>query len=219
MKRLIPTLIVAGLTFGLSLLIIDLLDLSSESKSQSEEIFQVATPTKDVATDPETRVDSSLYERNSERTKESGDTEAKADDPEPDSEGPGEATLEDVFSELQRIDLTSIQFSSGGSELSPVSYYELGRLFDFLREHPEASIMVVGHTDSAGSETWNRQLSLSRASSVKEYLMELGIAAERILVNGAGSSDPIRSNDTVEGRSMNRRIEIRLIEPSSQSTN
>jgi outer membrane protein OmpA-like peptidoglycan-associated protein len=74
----------------------------------------------------------------------------------------------------------------------------------------EATVTITGHTDSSGSENWNRQLSLARAGAVAAYLDARGIAKERLVITGAGSSLPVADNATRYGRSINRRIEIQF---------
>lgn len=74
-----------------------------------------------------------------------------------------------------------------------------------------AKVEVAGHTDAVGPEGYNQQLSEQRAQTVKDYLVRLGVDAGRISVVGYGESLPRTSNDTVEGRRLNRRVEIRAI--------
>jgi OOP family OmpA-OmpF porin len=69
---------------------------------------------------------------------------------------------------------------------------------------------ITGHTDSAGDDVYNLELSLARASAVRDALVELGVEAERLRTVGAGSTSPVASNDTENGRQLNRRIEFRV---------
>ncbi|WP_460564342.1 OmpA family protein [Hydrogenophaga aquatica] len=73
-------------------------------------------------------------------------------------------------------------------------------------------VIAVGHTDSVGSEAYNQRLSVARAESVKAYLVNQGIPADRVRTEGRGESEPIASNDTAEGRAKNRRVEITVNE-------
>ena len=73
-----------------------------------------------------------------------------------------------------------------------------------------ASIDIAGHTDSVGSEDYNQQLSEQRAASVKAYLVAHGVEENRITISGYGETMPRDTNDTVEGRRLNRRVEIRI---------
>ena len=73
-------------------------------------------------------------------------------------------------------------------------------------------ITIVGHTDSKGSNSYNDKLSMRRATSVKEKLLELGLSPDRISgLEGRGELEPVASNETEEGRALNRRIEFNLI--------
>ena len=74
---------------------------------------------------------------------------------------------------------------------------------------------VVGHTDNTGSDAINEPLSLRRAESVRGYLEDRGIKADRIEVAGRGSREPVVANDSAEDRARNRRVEIFLREPKS----
>ena len=81
-----------------------------------------------------------------------------------------------------------------------------------MKKHPNKRIRVEGHTDSQGSETYNKTLSFKRAQAVKRYLVSQGIAAQRIEVMGYGESQPVADNTTPEGRQLNRRVEVKLIQ-------
>jgi len=72
----------------------------------------------------------------------------------------------------------------------------------------DATIQVTGYTDSVGTEEYNQELSMRRAQAAKDYLVSNGVAENRIVLSGMGESNPIASNDTAEGRAMNRRVEV-----------
>jgi OOP family OmpA-OmpF porin len=72
----------------------------------------------------------------------------------------------------------------------------------------DATIQVTGYTDSIGSEKYNRDLSMRRAHAAQEYLVNKGVNPTRIVISGMGESNPIASNDTADGRAMNRRVEV-----------
>ena len=74
-----------------------------------------------------------------------------------------------------------------------------------------AKVEVAGHTDAVGDEGFNQVLSVRRAQAVKDYFVRSGVAAERITVVGYGETQPRSTNDTIEGRRLNRRVEIRAI--------
>ena len=73
-------------------------------------------------------------------------------------------------------------------------------------------VIAVGHTDSMGSEAHNQRLSLRRAEAVKAYLVNQGVPAERIRTEGRGEAQPVASNDTAQGRALNRRVDITVVE-------
>ena len=74
--------------------------------------------------------------------------------------------------------------------------------------HPGLQLEIEGHTDSVGSEEYNQQLSEKRASAVREYLVQQGIAGGSVTAKGFGKSRPVVSNATAEGRQRNRRVEM-----------
>ena len=96
-----------------------------------------------------------------------------------------------------------------GAKLSEVKGLE--KLKNYI-ESKNHKISITGYTDSKGTKEYNRELSLRRAESVEEKLIELGLAPEKIIeTKGNGDANPIASNDTEEGRSVNRRIEIKFM--------
>ena len=123
---------------------------------------------------------------------------------------PGEAEV------LTRADqllmrLVGLQFASGSAEIRPEHFSLLTKVRSAIREFPAASITVRGHTDSRGNDDFNQSLSQRRAIAVREYLLaNMAISADRITAEGYGESEPIATNETAEGRSQNRRIDILL---------
>jgi OOP family OmpA-OmpF porin len=77
-----------------------------------------------------------------------------------------------------------------------------------LKVNPKLVVEVQGHTDSAASAEYNQRLSEVRASAVRDYFIKQGIAPERIRTQGFGETRPAASNDTAEGRALNRRVEL-----------
>lgn len=104
----------------------------------------------------------------------------------------------------------SVLFRSGASALMPESRERLAEVADALRSAPEGTVIIEGHADSVGPEDANQQLSQRRAEEVRVYLIERGMPADRIIAVGRGESQPLASNDSAEGRAMNRRVEIIL---------
>ena len=104
----------------------------------------------------------------------------------------------------------NVTFASGSSNISADFYRVLDSVALVLNEFEKTYIDVTGHTDNTGSASFNQQLSVSRANSVARYLQSQQVVAQRFVTNGVGFSQPIASNDTPEGRSLNRRVEIIL---------
>lgn len=108
--------------------------------------------------------------------------------------------------------LADLVFQSGSTRLQDGTYASLRALADFLAANPQYLLLLVGHTDTVGSQEQNMGLSKRRAQSVKERLTEaLGADGSRIDVAGAGFLAPIASNLTPEGRETNRRVEAVLL--------
>ncbi|MCD4668782.1 MAG: OmpA family protein [Sulfurimonas sp.] len=82
---------------------------------------------------------------------------------------------------------------------------------EFLKDSPAFKVHIVGHTDSTASEEYNQVLSLNRANALKTALLENGITQDRMKVSGEGELSPIETNDTAEGRAINRRTEVKLL--------
>lgn len=104
----------------------------------------------------------------------------------------------------------TILFDTGKSTIKEVSEGVLLNIVGILKEYPNANFNIEGHTDSVGSEKSNMTLSDARANAVMNFLITKGIASNRLNAKGYGESMPLVSNDTKEGRSNNRRVEINL---------
>lgn len=100
-------------------------------------------------------------------------------------------------------------FDTDSAVLKPEGKEKLNVVVEFAEKYKDANLDVTGHTDSTGSEAWNRKLSAARAVSVKSYLSGNGVAANRITTQGVASTQPIATNLTKAGRAKNRRVEIR----------
>lgn len=99
-------------------------------------------------------------------------------------------------------------FKTGSAELSEDGKAALIPLMEVLVQYPGAKATIVGHTDSVGSEAFNQTLSEKRAQAVADFFVEGGVNADQLTVKGMGESQPIATNETAEGRSQNRRVEI-----------
>jgi len=96
------------------------------------------------------------------------------------------------------------------NEITPKSMLVLDKAVGFLREHPEYKVKITGHTDNIGDDAYNLKLSKDRAADVLKIFNRKGINFKRLESTGKGSAEPIESNDTDEGRALNRRIEVEV---------
>jgi len=110
-----------------------------------------------------------------------------------------------------KIVLRNIFFDFDKATLRPASTAELERLYELLVKFPSLKIEISGHTDNKGSADYNKNLSEKRAKAVVDYLINKGINASRLVYAGYGFDRPIESNDTEEGRQLNRRTEFEVI--------
>jgi outer membrane protein OmpA-like peptidoglycan-associated protein len=106
--------------------------------------------------------------------------------------------------------ISNLFFAFNSHELDQRSFAELDLWVGFFKGRRDVGIELMGHADSVGSDEYNLQLSRLRAEAVARYLVSKGISPERISVEGYGSSRPIGKNDTEEGRSKNRRVDIKF---------
>ena len=105
-----------------------------------------------------------------------------------------------------------IFFDNDSNDLSDTAIEKLDRIFEILTDKPEATLMLNGYSDSYGAASYNQMVSEIRANAVKSYLVGKGIDPTRVMVMGHGAQSFIASNKTREGRRMNRRVEIEIIE-------
>jgi outer membrane protein OmpA-like peptidoglycan-associated protein len=111
---------------------------------------------------------------------------------------------------------SDISFDTGRYDIKGNFAPILDRFAEGLRSSPNAEVRIVGHTDSTGSDAINNPLSLNRANSTRDYLMQRGVSGSRIFTEGRGSYQPIASNSTADGRAKNRRVEIFVGERAPQ---
>jgi outer membrane protein OmpA-like peptidoglycan-associated protein len=105
-----------------------------------------------------------------------------------------------------------IFFGNDSNDLSDTAIEKLDRIFEILTDNPEATLMLNGYSDSYGDAAYNQTISEVRANAVKSYLVGKGINSSRIMALGHGAQKFIASNKTREGRRMNRRVEIQIVE-------
>lgn len=111
-----------------------------------------------------------------------------------------------------KVVLNNVFFETGKSVLTPQSRLELEKAIELLRTNPRMVIEVGGHTDNVGDDATNMKLSHDRARSVRDYIVNAGIASERIQAKGYGELNPVASNDTEDGRKANRRTEFIILD-------
>lgn len=107
--------------------------------------------------------------------------------------------------------LQNIFFDVDRYELKEKSFTELEKVARFLDENPQIRIEIGGHTDNSGNPAYNQQLSEKRANAVYNYLISNGVSPKRLSAKGFGSSKPVASNETEDGRQQNRRIEFTIL--------
>ena len=110
--------------------------------------------------------------------------------------------------DVEFTDANGFHFDSGKAILSQNSKNTLDKLAVVLKKYPDTNLLVDGHTDSDGSESFNKSLSYKRANAVGDYLKSKGIPSSHFTVNGEGESNPIASNETAAGKAKNRRVEL-----------
>jgi outer membrane protein OmpA-like peptidoglycan-associated protein len=106
---------------------------------------------------------------------------------------------------------SGILFATNKYDLNDNSKIELNNLANIMRQNSDVSVDIKGFTDNTGSDKINNPLSLNRAQSVANYLTQNGVPYAQLKnVQGFGSSNPVASNETAEGRQQNRRVEVYL---------
>lgn len=107
--------------------------------------------------------------------------------------------------------LKNIFYATNKFQLEPQSQTELNKVIDFLKENPKVKIQITGYTDNVGSGNDNISLSSNRAKAVADFITSSGIVKGRVIYKGLGSSHPISTNQTDEGRALNRRTELSIL--------
>ena len=127
----------------------------------------------------------------------------------------GVTSYEEIFLDSlitgKAIRLKNVLFTKGTPDLLYSSYLQLDRVVEFLEDHPEKKIILMGHTDIAGNAQLNQKLSEDRARAVKSYLVDKGIKGSRINTKGFGGSDPISHKRDEESKKRNRRVEFVIL--------
>jgi outer membrane protein OmpA-like peptidoglycan-associated protein len=123
----------------------------------------------------------------------------------------GKVTFDNkTFQEGDNVVMNNIQFAVSSAVLLPAGKTELDKLAAFMKQNGTVEILLSGHTSSEGSASLNRELSLKRVRSCKDYLVSLGIDDGRITIKGVGPDQPVAPNDTEANRAKNRRVEMKI---------
>lgn len=129
--------------------------------------------------------------------------------------GTGVAVTQTADNQL-KLDIPSdISFDVNRADIKPNFRAVLNTFATGLSSNQRSNITIIGHTDSSGSDAINNPLSLSRAASVRDYLVTRGVASSRFMIDGRGSREPLVANDTPANKAKNRRVEIYVAEPVS----
>lgn len=134
------------------------------------------------------------------------------------------STLEQELADLRAkktdrgmvLTLGDVLFDTGLATLKPGAYTTIDRLATVLKQAPDRKVMIEGHTDSVGSDDYNRGLSERRAAAVQTALLERGVTSNQITAVGKGESYPVAGNDNAAGRQQNRRVEMVFTDDASQ---
>ncbi|OOR92468.1 hypothetical protein B0181_01650 [Moraxella caviae] len=113
---------------------------------------------------------------------------------------------------VRALNMQIINFASDSNAIPAENQAILDLAAEKLAALPDASLKIIGHTDSQASHEYNQKLSEKRAAAVRDYLVSKGVAAERLQVSGASYDKPVASNATEQGRFQNRRIEFTVLE-------
>ncbi len=127
----------------------------------------------------------------------------------------------DASSTQKSVEVLTVTFKSdflfavNSATIQPGAYDELNRVAGVLKQYPQTTVQIAGHTDSSGAEDYNQKLSQRRAEAIKSALVGAGVDPARLMTIGYGESKPIAPNSTEAGRQQNRRVELRII-PQAQ---
>jgi outer membrane protein OmpA-like peptidoglycan-associated protein len=124
------------------------------------------------------------------------------------TQGTGVAVTQTADNQLKLDVPSDVSVAVNRADIQPNFRPVLDRFAQTLNQNPAASVRVLGHTDSTGSDAINNPLSVNRAASVRDYLAARGVSPQRVQIDGRGSREPVASNATDAGRAQNRRVEI-----------
>lgn len=125
--------------------------------------------------------------------------------------------MQQALETRQQYDVHGLRFDTDKSTLQPGAEPLLDDIATALKNFPDWSLRIVGHTDASGSAETNERLSLERADTIKVALVDRGIDPDRLMAGGAGQDRPIASNETEEGKALNRRVELLRVTNSPEA--
>jgi outer membrane protein OmpA-like peptidoglycan-associated protein len=105
---------------------------------------------------------------------------------------------------------SGLLFAFDSAELQAAARQNLQDLSQSLEDYPNTDVLVVGHTDATGSDSYNQNLSERRAASARAFLVSEGVPSTRVTAEGRGETEPVASNEDETGRSLNRRVEVAI---------
>jgi outer membrane protein OmpA-like peptidoglycan-associated protein len=111
------------------------------------------------------------------------------------------------------LTLSDVLFDTDEADLKPGAGSAIAQLAELLDEYPDRRLRIEGHTDSRGSDAYNRELSKERAAAIADALTNRGVSRSRLEIVGMGEAYPVATNETAAGRQQNRRVEIVISEP------
>ena len=126
-----------------------------------------------------------------------------------DASVPG-ATVERVGEGIQVTFASGLLFAYDSDVIQPTAQTNLVELANSLKKYPESSVLIVGHTDDTGSDSYNQGLSQRRADAAARFLETQGISRSRVQTSGKGESEPVATNLSDDGRAQNRRVEVAI---------
>jgi len=126
-------------------------------------------------------------------------------------ENKGCPEIKEEEQEIINTAFENLEFESGRAVIKEVSYESLEELAELLIKKDQWKLKIAGHTDSQGAAQTNLILSKKRSEAVRDFLVQRGVASERLIVQYFGEEKPIDTNDTPEGRQRNRRVEMEII--------
>lgn len=112
--------------------------------------------------------------------------------------------------EIPKLDFSNVQFEFNSDVLKTSSFGVLDQVVSQMKKFPEVTLTIHGNSSAEGSAAHNMSLSVDRANSVKSYLVNAGIAGNRLTIKGHGATNPITPNTSEAGKALNRRVEFKV---------